>query len=94
MSRINPISKVRADQLKEYERLKRDWWKTNKVCCVCGQSATELHHSRGRSGRFLNLVKYWKPLCFMCHRKCHDYPEWGRMMKLLPPKGQWLTEEK
>jgi hypothetical protein len=93
---IRHISIKRQAELAVYERLKRAWRKSekNQVCCVpgCGKAADRNpHHSHGRSGKMLNQVKYWKPVCFTCHRKIHDNINWARKMGLIAEKGKWLN---
>ncbi len=49
----------------------------------------DIHHSRGRSGRFLLLEKYWIPVCRRCHNWIGDHPAKAKAIGLV---GPWLVE--
>ena len=92
---IRRVSAKRAVQLKEY-KLKRDVFLTlHDVCACCGDdTASDIHHSRGKIGRLLNETKYWFALCRRCHRQVTDNPIWARAKGLLCEKGKWNTCDK
>ena len=59
----------------------------------CWNKPTELHHSRGRNGKMLNLQIWWVALCSECLRKTHQDPNWARSVGLLCHKGEWLKAD-
>jgi hypothetical protein len=94
--RIKSISPARAERLREYERLKRAWRKdtANQVCHFGGctrPAEPNPHHSRGRIGKLLNAVEFWRAVCVSHHNLIHSNPALAREMGFLPPVGQWNT---
>lgn len=92
--RIKPVSAARAKQNSEYERLKRAWQKlaVNWGCVIAGcetKADRTPHHKFGRSGKLLNAVEHWIPVCNEHHRMIHDNPNWARSLGLLAPSGEW-----
>lgn len=89
------ISPPRARQLKQYKDLRSAFLSEHKKCehPCCSKPATDVHHTRGRAGKMLLLVQYWKALC----RRHHDWvgmnPEAARQIGLLCEKGKWLCDE-
>ena len=57
--------------------------KAGNKCVVCWRPARECHHYFGR--RFKGLRYAFEnclSLCFGCHRRFHENPEWGREFML------------
>jgi len=94
--RIRHTSTARAKQLREYRTRSQLFLKLNFNCLGCiargfkfQSRATEIHHSRGRTGTLLNESKYWKPVCSDCHRWIHLHPEAARLAGLICEVGKW-----
>lgn len=79
-SKINPVSKKRARENREYLRLKRDYLEANMDCFIpfCSEMATDIHHMRGRVGTLLTDTQYFRSVCRLHHDKIHQNPEWAR----------------
>lgn len=80
---MNPVSKRRAAQLREYRRLRHDFLEPADgrivLCGVCEHEvATEIHHKIGRSNNRLLQVEHWLAVCPDCHRHLTDHPKWAR----------------
>lgn len=94
---IRPVSKKRGEQLKIYKSLRQEFLKANPLCqnvdCPTlnghRRTATEVHHSRGKTGTMLLQVKWFRALCSWCHRWVHDNPNKARVLGLLCEKGKW-----
>lgn len=84
-TRLNPISKKRAAQMREYIALRRAYLKEHPFCELCilegGNTlpprATDIHHKKGRSGAMLLDTTHWMAVCRASHRKIHDNPKWA-----------------
>jgi ribosomal protein L37E len=66
-------SDKRAEQEKEYNKVKRQIMKEQRACFFCGKEIKEeqlsdTHHLKGRDGDLLTDKKYLVHV----HRKCHD----------------------
>lgn len=60
--------------------------KAGNKCVVCWKPATQIHHFYGRRYKGLRYdFENCLSLCFGCHRKFHENPEWARdfMLKRL-----------
>lgn len=78
--RISPISEKRKAQLEKYKFVRHEFLKDHKDCQVndCLNSATEIHHMRGRSGAQLNVEEDFLATCRECHVYIEDHPDWAR----------------
>lgn len=85
---VSPVSASRRIQLKAYAKLKRAWLK-GRLCQRCNAPASDLHHSRGRVGRLLVAVQFWKALCWPCHNWVGSHPAEAREAGLLCAEGEW-----
>ena len=57
-TKIKPMSKKRAVQLRTYSALRKDFLAKYPECCVCGVRPSEhVHHRAKRVGEKLNDVK-------------------------------------
>lgn len=84
------LSKAELERV--YQALKPRWHRKHPQCCFpdCFRPAQKTpHHSRGRQGILLILVKYWKPLCWKHHNWVHANIELARKLKLICKKGLW-----
>lgn len=70
---IRPRSRKRANQEREYSKLRRKFLIENPVCQVegCGCEATDVHHRGGRIGKRLTDVSLFMAVC----RSHHNYIE-------------------
>lgn len=88
--RINPISPKKKEINALYAKRKRLYLKLHPICEACHKAkATDLHHSRGRSGQLLVLAQYFQALCSTCHRWVHDNPKEAQAKGLLAGPGDW-----
>lgn len=87
IARVSERQKIR---LVEYAKVKRRFLRTHTVCEVsnCYEKATDLHHSRGRSGRLLTDVLFFIALCRDHHNWAHEYPEDAKRIGLFGPWGK------
>jgi hypothetical protein len=74
--KINPVSKSLAKALREYEKVKAEFFKEVKVCQFPGCESEELtlHHARGRIGKNLTDRSTFRGLCEYHHRHCELHP--------------------
>jgi len=71
-TRLKPVSKKRAAQLREYSKLRKAFLNEHPICEACAKKrSAEIHHKKGRFGRWLLDTDYWAALCWNCHRKAH-----------------------
>jgi hypothetical protein len=69
---IRPVSKKRAPKLKEYAIRRHAFLAANPMCAVFPQLlATELHHSKGRVGKYLLDESTWYAVSFDGHKWIH-----------------------
>lgn len=67
---IRKVSAERSKRLREYSPRRAKWLAINNRCAVFPElRATEIHHTRGRIGRLLNMIEFWVPVS----RKGHDW---------------------
>jgi hypothetical protein len=76
-TRLKPVSKKRAERLKTYSELRKEFLK-GKRCPVTGEVATEIHHTNGRENERLNDVEFWLAVSREGHEKIHRDPRWAR----------------
>lgn len=89
---IQPIKKVtqkRANELKEYPKLKKEYISHHPECEVkiigCLRKANEIHHCSLSAKNFLN-TDTWLAICPNCHRDLEDMPAEQRRER------GWLTD--
>jgi 5-methylcytosine-specific restriction endonuclease McrA len=80
------IKRDKADEL--FSKLIRNSY---PICQACGmRRASQVHHFKGRRYQAVRFSKenIWS-VCFPCHRRFHEDPEWGRekMIKRLGVNG-------
>lgn len=85
------MSKARYARMKEYGKLRKEYLNKNRFCAKCGKKATDVHHSRGRTGRLLCMQEYWFAVCRQCHNFIGDNPDEARQEGLLCELGKWNT---
>lgn len=74
---ISKVSSKRAKQLREYKRVKEDYFYDNPLCEACGSTQIVLHHKKGRRGERLTDRMYFMTVCTPCHNLIHAHPEWA-----------------
>lgn len=94
---IRKVSSARSKRLREYSAKRKVFLAENPKCSVFPElKASEVHHTRGRIGRLLNMIEFWVPVS----RKGHDWinanPAEARKrtyhgLPLLCEVGQWNT---
>lgn len=96
---IRTRSVRRQQQMAIYRPLKAQFLKDNPFCCVPGcavpvSSKNGLHHSRGRVGKLLCAIEFFRALCDAHHECVKSDPNWARSLDLLPPVGQYNSMPK
>lgn len=108
MKRRKPLKKIsarRAEQLREYAKVKREWWNTlvyfnggaTPLCEFDGclqESEKTPHHARGRVHSLLTDTRHWRSLCRFHHAWVHAFPAKARNMGLLCELGKWNTPDR
>lgn len=68
---LKKVSDSRAQESKEYPKLKREFFKTHQRCFVCGEVVVpekkQLHHFFGRIQELLCWVPGFRLACPWCH---------------------------
>lgn len=84
-----PIPKVSAKQMKrlaEYRKVRDEFMKLHPTCQAklsgCTIKASDLHHSKGRTGDLLTDKRYFKALCRKCHGYVETHPEQAKELGL------------
>lgn len=84
---VKPVKKVtdkRADELKLYPKLKRQFLDHKMICEFrfegCTITSTQPHHTSLSAKNFLN-TKTWIACCLSCHKKCESLPAEERREK-------------
>ena len=95
--RVNPMSKKRQAQSREYVRKAAEFKRRNQSCKAgiasnCSHKTKDVHHQRGRVGSLLLDQRYWIPVC----RECHDWiganPQQARAAGLICEAGKWNSQ--
>lgn len=77
------VADKRAVENEIYRELRISYLAKHKFCqCGCGRKATEIHHMRGRVGKYkgeslLIVVNFFMAVSNYCHRKITNNPEWA-----------------
>jgi hypothetical protein len=82
--RIKNVSDKKLVELKEYRVVRDRYLADNKVCehPDCKNPSEDLHHAKGRVGKLLTDVRYFKALCRKCHRWVEENPEQSKEIGL------------
>lgn len=77
--RPNPVSEKLASNLKIYKEVRETYLERHPICelnikGVCTKSANQIHHSAGRIGDLLTDTRYFKAVCYQCHRYAEENP--------------------
>lgn len=77
---VNKVSPKRAEQNKEYLKLRKEYLDLYPVCEVpeCNLKAVDIHHQRGRSGDMLTNVSYFMAVCRKHHIEIENNPNWAK----------------
>lgn len=73
---LKKVSDKRKEQNTAYS-VARLTWIIGKKCACCGDTASEVHHMKGRENDLLMEKKYWLPTCSGCHRLITDDSAWA-----------------
>lgn len=88
------MSASRAAQLLEYYPA-RDLFLADHPLCEpkvhprCAVKSKDVHHSRGRSGKWLLKQEYWMATCRPCHDWIRDHTAEAKALGLI---GPWMRE--
>lgn len=74
---MNRISDKHRKELKEYSKIRYDYFMLNHFCEICGNAATDIHH-KARRGKNLNNTETWMPVCRPCHMRIESNGKWAR----------------
>ncbi len=74
---MNRVSEKHREELKEYSKIRYDYFMLNHFCEVCGEAATDIHH-KARRGKNLNNTETWMPVCRPCHMRIESNGKWAR----------------
>ena len=74
---MNRVSDKHRKELKEYYKIRYDYFMLNHFCEICGNAATDIHH-KARRGKNLNNTETWMPVCRPCHTKIESNGNWAR----------------
>lgn len=74
---MNMVSDKHRKELKEYFKIRYDYFMLNHFCEICGNAATDIHH-KARRGKNLNNTETWMPVCRPCHTKIESNGKWAR----------------
>ena len=95
--RVSPVSKRRQAQSRGYPAAARAFVAAEraagKTCPVYpGVLLTEVHHSRGRSGKLLMEQQFWIAVSEQGHRRIHEHPLEARKRGWLCEVGKWNNQ--
>ncbi len=80
--RIKKLSDKRSKENTVYLLKRLIFLKENPVCQIkttgCTGEATQVHHTKGRTGKVLTDERYFKSTCDNCHRYENEHPEWSK----------------
>lgn len=74
---MNRVSDKHRKELKEYSKIRYDYFMLNHFCEICGNAATDIHH-KARRGKNLNNTDTWMPVCRPCHMRIESNGKWAR----------------
>ena len=74
---MNRVSDKHRKELKEYSKIRHDYFMLNHFCEICGNAATDIHH-KARRGKNLNNTETWMPVCRPCHMRIESNGKWAR----------------
>ena len=74
---MNRVSDKHRKELKEYSKIRYDYFMLNHFCEICGNAATDIHH-KARRGKNLNNTETWMPVCRPCHMRIESNGKWAR----------------
>lgn len=72
-TKIKPVSDKRKKELKTYSE-QRKLFLVNKICPITQETATEIHHIKGRDNKWLNDINYWLAVSRNGHIWIHNNP--------------------
>ena len=74
------MSKKRQVEARTYSKLRAAYLLLKPICACwdCTKPATDIHHTKGRTGELYLNTSHWMGLCREHHRYIHDHPAWAR----------------
>lgn len=74
---MKSVSDKRIELNKEYSKVRLEYLKEHPICEFpnCTKKATDIHHSRGRTGGLLTDKRYFKALDREHHRWVEEHPK-------------------
>ena len=83
--KIHLLGFAKAKQLErlgEYRKVRDEFMRLHPTCQArlsgCTVKATDLHHSKGRTGDLLTDKRHFKALCRSCHRFIEENPKFSK----------------
>lgn len=77
-TRLNPISKKRREQNKDYSKVRKAYMTAHPKCELCNKAnASDIHHKAGRWKERLTDATNFMALCRECHEHIHKNPGWA-----------------
>lgn len=75
---IRKVSKKQAGKIRDYLKVRLVFMNDNPFCAVCGKSATDVHHRKGKIGELLTVARHFLAVCRSCHTQIEENPEWAK----------------
>lgn len=83
---VRKVSKKRAKDNREYDRLRKRFLEANPVCQAnlqtCTVKATQVHHKKGRTGKDFLDTSTWLACCGTCHNVIELNPAMAKQLGL------------
>lgn len=86
---IRKRSKAMAKKMVTYRKRVAAFLKAHPICAVTGQTATEVHHKRGRIQSLLLDTRFWLPVSRSGHDYIHRNPAFAMDNGWLALPGEW-----
>ena len=77
--RISKQSDEGKERMAVYGAINRMFLLMNLECEICGRNSDEVHHKKGRIGDLLYDVRFFLPVCRICHDFIEKHPETAYM---------------
>lgn len=80
------IADKRVVENEIYQQRRKSYLAKHPLCeCGCGRQATQIHHKRGKVGKYkgeslLIVVKFFMAVSDHCHKEIEAKPEWAKKM--------------
>lgn len=85
--RLSSVSPKRQAENRKYATLREKFLTAHSICQCCNRAPSgEVHHRKGREGKWLLLVEWWAALCQECHHRVHVNPAWAKQNGWILPR--------